>query len=681
MLATATAMRFVPHRILCVLWGVWMACLALISHAEVTRLEIAERTDVLQGQPFGGAGPYEKLKGTIHFTVDPANPANTVIVDLDKAPRNAAGKVEASANFIVLKPKNPPADGGTALLEVSNRGGMAALPYFNRGAWVQDPVKPEDFGDGLLQRLGLTLIWVGWQQDVPPRPGLLRLDAPVARGTDGPIRGLVRADWTVDQPTRVLALGHRDHSAYPVVDPSDPANVLTVRGGRLAERQVVPRAAWRFAREDKGKIIEDRSHILMVDGFQPGQVYELVYVAENPKIAGLGLAAIRDTMAYAKYDPASPFAVKRGIALGISQSGRFLRHFLYQGFNTDERRRIAFDGMLIHTAGAGRGSFNHRFAQPSRDAHRFAAFFFPTDLFPFTSSAQTDPETGITDGLLSSIDPAHLPKIMVTNTGYEYWGRAGALIHTSLDGARDVEPLANERIYHLASSQHFIVPFPPQADPLPGTRAYIGNPLEFLYTERALLAALVDWVRAGKEPPASQYPRIDHHTLVPLPGYAFPALTGIRAPRVAHEAYRVDYGSRWAQGIIDREPPAIGKAFPVRVPQADALGNEQGGVRGLELRVPLATYTPWLLRSIPPTDELVDYYGLFIPLPRTERERAARADARPSIASLYQDKNDYLKKAGQAAQALVTERLLLAEDVARRLREMAALWDWIAVQP
>jgi len=232
---------------------------------------------------------------------------------------------------------------------------------------------------------------------------------------------------------------------------------------------------------------------------------------------GLGFAAIRDLIAYAKYDPSSPFPVRSGIAIGISQTGRFLRHLLYQGFNSDERGRKAFDGLMIHTAGAGRGSFNHRFGQPSRDAHRYSAFFYPTDIFPFSSRAQVDPVTGATDGLFAhTFNADHLPYVFYTNTGYEYWGRAAALITTTVDGKRDMDLYPNERFYHLASGQHFVERFPPgDASKLPDAQAYRGNPLNFLVTMRALLTRMVEWVRDGAEPPLNAYPRIDSGTLVP----------------------------------------------------------------------------------------------------------------------------------------------------------------------
>jgi len=643
------------------------------ANAEVRRLVVSTREEVL-------GGDYEKLGGTVELELDPAHPANAAIVDLDRAPRNARGRVEASADFMVLRPRRPPARGSTALLEVSNRGGKALLPYFNRATWSLDPSTAEDFGDRLLMRLHLTLIWVGWQFDVPRQPGLLRLRAPIARDADGPIEGLVRSDWTVERPTTTLPLAHRDHVAYPVADPRHADNVLTVRSARLGPREIVPRDRWRFARLDDGRLVDDPTHIHLAGGFQRGKIYELVYRARDPVVVGIGLAAVRDVISWARYDSRSEFPVTAAIGAGISQSGRFLRHFLYQGFNTDEAGRKVFDGLLVHTAGAGRGSFNHRFAQPSRDAHRFSAFFYPTDLFPFTSRTQTDPETGIADGLLarSADRPDQWPKIVVTNTGYEYWGRAASLIHTSPDGRVDVTPLPNERIYHLAGGQHFIGGFPPTTSERAG-RAYRGNPLDFQVTLRALLARLVEWVVDGRTPPASVYPTLAAGTLVSIDALKFPRIPDVRAPSVIHQAHRVDYGPRWAAGIITREPPGIGAPFPALVSQVDADGNEVAGVRGVELLAPLATYTPWQLRGGHGSDaaELVDFLGTYVPLPRTDTERQRWSDSRLSLERRYADKREYRATAARAAESLVAAGVLLREDVPRVLERADQHWDWI----
>ena len=657
--------------LICAVLSSWAAPVS--TAAAVRRLTVESRQDVLGGRQFGAAGAYEKLAGVVEFALDPTNPANRRIVDLARAPRDPDGRVVASANFMVLRPKTASRDRAVALLEVSNRGGKAVLPYFAGAAWSAHPTTSADFGDALPLRLGLTLIWVGWQFDVPAGDGVLRLGAPIATEDGRPIEGLVRSDWTVDERTFTLALGHRGHRPYRVADVDDADNVLTERDGRLAPRRVVPRDDWRF--------VDDDTRISKRGGFEPGKIYELVYRARDPVVVGLGLAAVRDMISYARYEAASPFPVRRAIGLGISQSGRFLRHFLYQGFNEDEQGRPVFDGLFVHTAGAGRGSFNHRFAQPSRDAHRFSAFFYPTDVYPFTGATQRDPETGVEDGLFAHA--AHVPKIFFINTGYEYWGRAAALIHTTLDGGADVTPSASERIYHLAGGQHFVGEWPSTGERRPGAVVtYRGNPLDFRPALRSLLTRLVEWVRDGREPPPSAYPRLDASTLVTVERVRAPAIPGVRWPRVAQEAYRVDYGPRWSDGIVTLEPPRLGRPFPVRVPQVDADGNETAGVRMLELLVPLATYTPWSLRGgAANPDELVDFYGTWTPFPRDRAERDQSGDPRASVLERYGTRTRYMEQVRRQAETLVRSGFLLGEDVPRVVEQAERRWHFVMTVP
>ncbi|MDP2528790.1 MAG: alpha/beta hydrolase domain-containing protein [Candidatus Palauibacterales bacterium] len=664
--------------------------------AKVVRVVVTSRDTILGRKAFGKAGAYEKIAGRVYFTFDPSNPADARIADLALAPRDADGKVEAWADFMVLQPVDPARRSGVSLLEVSNRGGKAALAYFDRAASSLDPSRARDFGDGFLLRRGYTIVWVGWEFDVPPDPALLlRLHVPRATNPDGsPLRGRVRSDWVVENPTRTLSIGHRSQVGYPVTDTATREAYLTVRDDRDAPRRLVPRSAWAFARETKGgAVVGDSTHIFMKAGFTPGKIYELVYPSQNPPIVGLGLAAVRDMIAYQKYDPHSLFPAKWGIAEGISQTGRFLRHFLYQGFNVDEEGRKAFDGILAMAAGAGRGSFDHRFGQPSRDAHRFSAFFYPTDLFPFTGRVERDPLTGREDGLLAHTPPEDLPKVFYTNSGYEYWGRAASLIHTSADGSTDVPPLPNVRLYHFAGGQHFVDRFPPGTDRFPEAprgliskpgqpAAWRGDPLDYHPNLRALLVRLTEWIVDGREPPPSAIPRIADGTLVPVEtaARAFPDIPGLGFPKVTEVAYRADYGPRWAEGIVDFQPPRLGPAFPALVPTTDSLGNERDGIRNVEVRAPLATYAPWSLRTgMPgPQDELADFRGTFIPLPWDEADRARTGDPRPAVSELYGSRAAYLRKAAAAADSLVREGFLLREDSSYVVGRAGAIWDWMA---
>jgi hypothetical protein len=661
--------------------GAWLVYLAMflmfgcpaILWAGVVGVEFTERHSLPTSSNYPA---YEKIAGHIKFGIDPETAVNRVVVDIKLAPRNADGLVEARANFMILRPLEEKHDRQTAFLEVSNRGGKAGLRYFNHASQgVLDPTLAEHFGDGLLMRQGLTLVWVGWQYDVPQDdPNRLSLEVPVASGGDAPIQGLVRSDWVVDEQTDVLALGHRNHRVYPPASPEDEVHRLTRRWARDAPRELVPREDWQFVTRGLPDGQTDAPHIHMPDGFAKGHIYELVYLAQDPKVVGLGLAAIRDTMAWLKHEAPQDLRVEHGIAFGVSQTGRFLRQYLYQGFNEDEQGRRVFDGMLIHTAGAGRGSFNHRFAQPSRDGHRYSAFLYPTDLFPFSSRSTTDPSDGRSGGLLAGYASADLlPKIMVTNTGYEYWGRAAALIHIDPTGTSDVEPMANERIYHLASGQHFVGRWPPNPDRrLPGAHGWQGNPLDFLVNLRALAVRLADWVSNDRMPPASRYPTIRSGDLVPIASYRLPSVPGVKPPAAAHTAYRADYGNRWLeQGIVSNQPPILNGAFPTLVPAVDRYGNEKGGVRNLEIRLPLATFTPWSLRyGLPNPDEMADFRGLLVPLSACPGE----GDDRPALS--LPGKNDWMAEVRQETDILVAEGFLLDEDRQRVANRATELYQW-----
>ena len=630
------------------------------------------------------AAAYERLEGRIYFAFEPDHPSNARIADLALAPTGDGGRVEAWSELIVLQPVDPERRRGVALVDVVNRGRRLSMATFN-GARMAFPGLPSSgpappaWGDRFLMREGLTLIWIGWQHDAPESPGSLRLRVPAARASgDQPIRGPVRVDWVVDAAAETLPLGALGHAAYPAADLSDPEASLTWREGRDAPRQPVPRERWAFALTADGERRPDPYHVSLRGGFVPGRIYELVYAAVDPPVAGLGLAALRDVVAYAKHDPDCPFPVRLGLAHGASQSGRFLRQLLFEGLNTDERGRPAYDGLFVSLAGGGRGSFNHRFAQPGRVTTRYGSFLYPIDLFPFSTRAQTEPESGRRAGLTDALAPGHVPKIVQLNTGYEYWSRAASLIHTSPDGVADVEPSPRERLYLLASAPHFALPFPPREEMRMGENAYRGSPLASQSVGRALLRALIAWVETDAEPPASRVPRIDRGSLVPIDRVAYPGLPGVRRARVAHTPRRTDYGPRWAQGIVDLEPPGVGRPFPALVSDVDELGNEVSGIRTVELRAPLATYLPWNLRLGYPaqTDELVDFHGTFVPLPISAEQAAERGDSRPSVAALYPSRDAYRARVEAAADDLIAEGFLLPEDRATELARAAARWEW-----
>jgi hypothetical protein len=640
-----------------------LALYAVSCFGALDYIELSDRTDVLGGKAFGNAGPYERLVGKAYFQVDPANPANAVIVDVDRAPRNEKGMVAFSADLYVMKPRDPKTGNAAVIFEVSNRGGKGMLGMFNRASGSMDPQTEKELGDEFLLRQGYTIVWLGWQFDVPDNPALLRLYAPIATDHGKPITGLVRAEFTPDQRTDTMPLADRNHRPYEIVNPTDPEMRLTVRDTPAGPRTVVPRKEWAIT---NGKIRREQ-------GFAPGKLYELVFRSQNPPVAGLGGAAIRDLISFLKYNGVARDSVlgdqyriiKRAYGFGVSQSGRYLRKFVYDGFNADEQGRKVFDGIMAHVAGAGRGSFNERFAQPSRDGHPFLNTLYPTDIFPFTDLDETDAATGQTGGLLDrAVKSNSVPRIFYTNSSYEYWGRDAALIHVSPDGKADAPLPDTTRIYFFAGGQHGPSAFPP---PQNNTQNF-SNPNDYKWALRALLIAMDKWVRDGTQPPASVYPKIAQ--LAAPEAVKFPAIPGVKFPLTPTTAYRMDFS------VL---PPKLGEAFPALVPQCDDDGIDVGGIRMPEVAVPLATYTGWNLRSpkIGGADQLFSMQGSWVPFPLGKAQRAAKHDPRMSVAERYATRDAYMDQVREVARQLVKDGFLLPGDVDAVSAHSEAEWAYV----
>ena len=648
--------------------------------ARVVRVEINSRQDVLGGKVFGDVGAYERIAGRVYFSVAVANPHDQRIVDLANAVNLKNGEVEFSADFVALRPKDPRKANGSMLLEIPNRGYSRIVSLMDGGDWDA----AHDAGDGWFLRNGFTFVALGWQWDAPGNDAL-KFYAPIAKDHGKTITGLLRGDLMPSKFMEEIPLGHLitgriGGTEYPVAAPDDPRNVLTVRDSRDAPRTVIPRSEWRFSQTVGGDPLppgESVWHIHLNGGFQPGKIYEYVYVVKDPVVAGLSFAAVRDFASYVKHHDAV-ITAQRVYGEGISQNGRFLRDFVYQGFNADEDGKIALDGVLAHVAGAGRGSFNYRFAQPSRDAQPTSSVSYPTDIFPFTDLPEKDPLTGESAGLLDRATAEHVvPKIFFSNTSYEYWGRACALIHVTADGKQDAKISDNVRIYHFTGEQHFPGPFPPakgQGDLL-GQEPESALPIRYFW--RSMLANMDAWVRSGTLPPASSYPKIVDRTLVPLADYKFPAIPGVNQPHEANAGYRMDFGPNWASGIVSIQPPKVVESFPVLVPQVDADGNERDGVRLPEISVPLATYASWNLRdpSIGAPDQRVAFEASYIPFPRTAAEREKTGDPRKSTAERYASREDYMSRFTSALDDLLKQRWILPEDRSAVLEHGGEEWD------
>lgn len=628
-------MRFIPR--------VLVVAMALLcpttAWAEVTRFDVTSRT------PIQGYG-YERVAGRMTFSVDPRDPRNAVIVDLDKAPRTAAGRVEFSADVVVLMPTA--GGNGVTLIDVVNRGAMVT-PRLARAGNGND----REFGDGFLLKQGFTVVALGWEFDTPRNNRQLTLDAPIATDNGRPISGIVRSTFVPDRADASITLSSRDSAFYPPDDPTGTDSVLTVRNSYEGTPAVIPRDKWQLTKES----------VSLTGGFTPGLVYELAYRAINPRVGGVGLLAVRDTASWFKHASEAPIRTPRVYAMGVSQTGRVLRDFLYHGCNTDERGRQVFDAMLIHIAGASRIDLNQRWALPT------SVGSYSATSFPFADAAQRDPATGVTEGQLDNVRArTNQPRIFYTNTGVEYWGgaRAAALLHTSVDGTRDVAPAANVRMYFLAGSQHGPGAFPPAA---PTNVQQRQNPTDYWWAMRALLVAMDRWVREGTEPPASAVPTIADGTLVRASDLPFPAIRGVQSPRT------VWGGARSSNPLIQQQG-APGTALPLLVPQVDADGNERAGIRLPDVAVPLATYTGWNFRnqSSGGTEMLRPLIGSYVPFAATREQRQQASDPRQSVAERYASRDAYIARIREVAVDLVRRRYLLQEDVAAI--EARALEHW-----
>ncbi len=652
--------------------------LSLASNAAVEKVEIRERVPFAEGKAFGDVGAYEKIRGVATFALDPKLAANASIVDLKYAPRDSKGRVKFSSEFVMLRPTH--GKPSTLLYDVNNRGGIAILGQVNgKSPTNNDPTTVADAGDGFLMRHGFTLLFSAWTWDVAPQaPGAkpLVFTSPIAKSPNGkPITGKVYNEVIVDTPTEIATYAGIRGLTYEPATPNDPKAVLTTRDRPDGKRTVLPRSQWQFVAPER----EGGPGRLKLEGsFQPGTIYELTYISQDPRVTAAGLAGIRDLLAYFRdnaFEGAAP--PKQVLIFGISQSGRLIGRMMHDGLNVDETGKLAFDGAYMQVPGAGGSAgFNSRFVQPTRAPSMLQEHDYPADSFPFTSAPTRDPVTG---KIASTMDRAadakgRLPKVVIANTSAEFWNRGASLIATTPDGSKDVAPAANVRIYGFMGAQHYVGRSKTRAP-------YVNcvSTTDHYLPMRALILALDTWV-SGATPPSSAYPQIADGTLITVDKYraAFPTGYGIVPPLQNLREPRLNFGKRFAkEGIANVVPPVKGKAYETRVPAPDADGNDRGGVRMVELQVPLGTHTGWNQRA-PETGfgwSTSRFDGSFVPFARTLDARKASSDPRLSLAERYPTREDFVEKVKTAAAAQVAAGLLLNEDVERNVTKHVSLYD------
>lgn len=647
------------------------AVVATRANARITRITIDHReSPAYQGQSFGEAGAYERLSGHAFGELDPRDPLNAIITDLQFAPRNARGMVEYNATFLLVRPVDLSRASGVLLYEVPNRGTSALA----RNAAMADYFKR-----------GYVVLTSGWQGDLPPRDGVQTIAVPIAKNPDGSsITGRVVAQFT-DMPPHTNTLPIiRGRMPGPVPATLDTANANLARRVSQGSTLTPIRAAdWAFADCTKAPFpgTPDPQKICLKSGFDPADQYELVYTAKDPLVLGIGFAATRDLNAYFKSGESQelPKKMSFAIAWGNSQSGNFLRSMVHLGFNQDESGRIVWDGINDNIS-VRQLAMNIRFAAPGG----------ATDLYEpgsdgvlswsdYTDEARHRPTGGLLDRCTST---STCPKVFETFGSSEFWDLRASpnLVGTRAD--RDVPLPPNVRRYYFPGVTHGGGPggFSAAAPNPPRLCELSANPNPSSDTMRALLLALIDWVAKGVEPPPSRYPRLDRHELT-LPTQAAmhsPVIPGVPLPDYAIlPLYDYDFGPEFhyndLSGIITMAPPVIRQTLPSLVPTVDADGNETSGVSSVLHQAPLGTYLGWNVFA-------AGFYkggncglaGSFIPFAKTKAERQAAGDPRLSLEERYRNHEGYVAAVRAAAARQVRDRFLLPEDADRLIAQAEA---------
>ncbi len=624
--------------------------------AGITRIVIAKRQIAFGGASFGSAGPYEILAGTAFGELDSRAPANAGIVNLKSAPLNAKGHVEYSADFMILKPVDEKKGNARLIYDFVNRGRNTILRLDESG----DSFTPGDAGNAFLLNHGYTIAWSGWQIDAPGTPGFLRAFVPIAMANGKPATGMSREEFT-DVPAGPVFTQALDYPA--LLDTT--GTTLTVREHEADPRKPLPASSWHF-------IDERHVEITAASGFDRGALYELIYPATNESVADVGLAASRDFVSFLRYadqdstgqpnpvrDPGTTF--KAALAFGISQTGRAINDFIYQGFNADISGRMVFDGALPLLSATRRTYTNFEFAQPGRFARQHEDHEYGGDQFPFTYATSKDSVTGKTDGILMQCEKSHTcPKILHLDSDTEFWQGRDSLLVTDTSGRPFALP-ENVRAYMLSGQEH---------NPAPnwttrGNCQQIQNALSYAPYARALLVALDRWVTEGAAPPPTTFPNLKNHTLLPLAKVqaSYPAIPGAPFSPLVNQLQVIDSKSM--------PPEASGRAYPLYFPPMNADGNPQGGVILPEIAVPIATYSGRNVRAEGfSAGELCGLSGSYIPFASTKQERIASGDPRLSLEERYKNSQDYAEKRKHAVDALVQQRFVLPEDADALARSM-----------
>ena len=626
------------------------------AQARITEINVQQVEPFAGNAVFGKIGAYERVWGVASGELDPADPRNKGIVNIDKAPRNSIGKVPYEVEWFMLRPADATKGNHKLMFEVTNRGRKFLMNWLmdapmQAASAVNNPTTEMDAGNAIFFRQGWTMVWSGWDPDAPKSNHGMAMKSPVVPNVVRMIRDeLVNGTRGPQGPTFRLA--------YEAATMDQGSSRLTLRRNEKDARVEVASGSWEYVNAQEIRLLPAETKPA------PGTLYEFHYPAKNPKVLGIGFAATRDLVSFLRNEisddrfmrnPADR-RIDKVISIGISQSGRYLRDFVQQGFNQDEGRRKVFDGVLTHIAGIGGVFLNAEFGQPARTNTQHEDHYYPENKFPFSAATAADPVSKKSGALLRSdgFDPLWIE----VNTATEYWQKGASLLHTDPRGKRDLQLPASARVFMVAGTQHA---------GRAGLKSDLGpcmnlrNPHSPAPALRALMVALDEWVSVGRVPPASRVPTFASKTLVEAGNTGFPRVPGLAVADSTNEI------AQFVDWVNPRETgPSPYRALVARV---GSDGNELAGIRLPDIAEPLATYTGWNLYKAPFTEgELCDRDGSYSPLPATRVERAATGDPRPSLEERYGSHANYSLKLEAAVRNLVKERFLLVEDAARYIK-------------
>lgn len=657
----------------------WSCAIAQQAEARVTRFVVEQRGPYLGGASWGNAGPYELLRGTATMEVDPTDLRDSSIVDLANAPRNSRNNVEFSTQFAIAKPVDMARSNHKIFHAINNRGNnLEGLLTATTPAQVAATTA------GYAMSQGYVVVDAGWEGDVVPTPTRLVATLPRATLPNGdPITGPMRYQY-YDRANGSFTTnleGTAGFLSYETNDTNTASATFTVASSASGPKTPIPASRWAFGSCPTGpaSLVPSTTDLCYFDGFDNSKVYEIIYQAKNPIVMALGFATTRDVASFLRYaaaddtGAANPLGggITRAYAAGGSQTGGYLRDYVYLGFNEDESGRKVFDGVIPWIAGTDRVHLNVRFADPNTYSEQDRQHdYLQTSYPPFTYAIATDPISGFRDGILKR--PGTDPVVMQIDSQTEFWQLHGSL--NVADGLGNAVPIpSNARLYYVGNTAHgfanssFLTPA--TGTNVNCSNATPGTGLTW-FTLRAALRNMDDWVDRGIAPPASNYPSLLDGTLVPLgvAATAFPAIPGKGFPTVVDTYEQLDFGPQFTNigGIITNQPPISGASYAIYVPKSDGDGTDLAGVHQIESRVPIATVTGWNIRGPAHRGpDLCSLSGSVFPFAATAAQRAATGDPRPSLQERYVDHMTFVGIAKRAAADLVSERFLLPEDAAQ----------------